>query len=254
MIRLVPRLDIKGEYLIKGIHLEGLRKIGNPQDFAQKYYQQGADELIYMDAVASLYGRNSLTNIIKETVKSVFIPITVGGGIRSIDDAKNVLRSGADKVAINTAATQNPQLINQMSRKFGSQSIVLSIEAKQKSSSEWEVYTDNGREKTGLNVRDWAIEAAERGAGEILLTSIDNEGTKQGFDTSLLNSIRRAVSIPVIISGGMGKIDDAVQAINLGANAIAIADILHYEKMSLNQVRDELSAQKIAVRSIRGAV
>jgi cyclase len=252
VLRLIPRLDIKGRNLIKGIHLEGLRKIGNPKEFAQLYYQQGADELIYMDAVATLYGRNSLTDIIKETVKSVFIPITVGGGIRTVEDAKNILRSGADKIAINTAATQHPELINKMARKFGSQSIVISIEAQKKSNNSWEVYTDNGREKTGIDVKSWAIEAAERGAGEILLTSIDQEGTRQGFDLNLLNEIKKAVCIPIIISGGMAETSDALKAFKTGASAVAMADILHYKRSSLELIRQELLADKISVRHFLG--
>ena len=166
-IRLIPRLDIKGPNLVKGIHLEGLRVMGDPQDFALQYYRDGADELIYMDIVASLYGRNNLTDIVKRTVENVFIPLTVGGGIRSVEDAKHILRSGADKVAINTAAINNPDLIHQVSKRFGSQCMILSIEAQNVGPGKWEAYTDNGREKTGKDVLEWAQQGVKLGAGEI---------------------------------------------------------------------------------------
>jgi cyclase len=181
-IRLIARLDIKGPNLIKGVHLEGLRVIGSPNEYALKYYQQGADELIYMDCVASLYGRNSLEEIIQNAAKDVFVPMTVGGGIRSVEDATNLLRCGADKVAVNTAAVANPQLISGISQRFGSQCMVLSIEAKQVGPDKWEVFTDNGRERTGLDVIDWVKKGVDLGAGEILLTSVDREGTRKGFD------------------------------------------------------------------------
>ena len=180
-VRLIARLDIKGPNLIKGVHLEGLRVLGDPQEYASKYYAQGADELIYIDIVASLYGRSKLPEIVSRTVENIFIPLTVGGGIRNIDDVKELLRAGADKVAINTAAVQRPELISEISRRFGSQCMVLSIEAKKQSDGLWEVYTDSGREKTGIDVVDWAEEGVSKGAGEILLTSIDAEGLGEGF-------------------------------------------------------------------------
>ena len=172
-IRLIARLDIKGPNLIKGIHLEGLRVIGDPNKYAKKYYDQGVDEIIYMDTVASLYGRNNLSDIVKKTVQDVYVPITVGGGIRSIDDVKFLLRCGAEKIAINTAATKRPELIREVSRKFGSQCMVLSIEAKKTKDGNWEVYTENGRQKTGKDVLEWAKEGESYEAGEILLTSVD---------------------------------------------------------------------------------
>ena len=181
-IRLIARLDIKGPNLIKGIHLEGLRVIGDPQEFAVRYYRQGADELLYMDVVASLYGRNNLSDIVQRAVRNVFVPITVGGGIRNLDDVRHILRCGADKVAINTAAVARPELVREVSRRFGAQCTVLSIEAKQQGPGKWEAYTDNGRERTGLDVVEWARRGAELGAGEILLTSVDREGTRKGFD------------------------------------------------------------------------
>jgi imidazole glycerol-phosphate synthase subunit HisF len=199
--RLIARLDVKGPNVIKGVHLEGLRKIGPPNDLARRYYQQGADELIYMDIVASLYGRNSLGDILRTAAQEVFIPLTVGGGIRSVDDARHLLRCGADKVAVNTAAVRTPDLIRAISRRFGSQCMVLSIEAKQVAPERWEVYTDNGRERTGLDVVEWARKAEHLGAGEILLTSVDHEGTRRGFDIALTRAVTSVVSIPVIASG-----------------------------------------------------
>lgn len=249
-IRLIGRLDIKGSNLIKGIHLEGLRVIGSPQDYAYRYYKQGADELIYMDAVASLYGRNHLTAIIEEAVKNIFVPLTVGGGIRSVEDASAVLRSGADKVAINTAAVENPELITQIAETFGNQCMVLSVEAKQQSSQRWEVFTENGREPTGRDVVEWVAEAVERGAGEILLTSVDREGTKKGFDVDLLLAVSQSVTVPVIASGGMGGPQDAIQAIkNGGVDAVAMASILHYERATIGDVRILCESEGLQVRS-----
>jgi len=237
-IRLLARLDIKGPNLIKGIHLEGLRVIGDPNEYAIQYYEAGADELLYMDSVASLYGRNNLSDIVKKTAANVFIPITVGGGIRSVDDVQELLRCGADKVAVNTAATKNPTLITQVSRRFGSQCMVLSIEAKRHSELGWEVMTDNGREHTGMSVVEWAKKGVSLGAGEILLTSIDQEGTKKGFDIPLIKAVSEAVSIPVIASGGMGKPEDLLPAVKIGmANAVAMADVLHYKRTTFSDIR-----------------
>jgi len=248
-IRLISRLDIKGPNLIKGVHLEGLRIIGDPQEYATKYYQQGADELIYIDIVASLYGRSKLPEIVSRTVEEVFVPLTVGGGIRNIDDVTELLMAGADKVAINTAAVKNPKLINEVSRKFGSQCMVLSIEAKKQSENSWEVYTDSGREKTGIDVLDWAKEGVLQGAGEILLTSIDAEGTKNGFDLNLIKLITESVNIPVIASGGMGSFKHLEDAVKIGdADGIAMADILHYEMSSIPAIRESALESNINVR------
>lgn len=251
-VRLIARLDIKGPNLIKGIHLEGLRVIGSPNEYALKYYEQGADELIYIDTVASLYGRNHLGEIIKDAAKNIFIPMTVGGGIRSIEDATEILRSGADKVAINTAAVADPKIISKLAQKFGSQCVVLSIEAKRNSAGKWEVLTENGRERTGLDVFEWALNGAQLGAGEILLTSVDMDGTKRGFDYELIESISHQVDVPVIASGGMGEIDHAIEAIEKGsADAIAMASVLHYGNTSISEVRQELLKRNIEVRKFK---
>ena len=247
--RLIARLDIKSPNLIKGVHLEGLRVIGDPQYYAYRYYQQGADELIYMDVVASLYGRNHLAEIIKEAVKNIFVPLTVGGGIRSVEDAAAVLRSGADKVAINTAAVANPELITQIAETFGNQCMVLSVEAKQMSNRRWEVLTENGRERSGCDVLEWVAEAVDRGAGEILLTSVDREGTRKGFDIDLLRAVSQSVTVPVIASGGMGRPEDAIDAVNHGCvDAIAMADILHYERATIGDVRNACRSAGLQVR------
>lgn len=248
-VRLIARLDIKGPNLIKGIHLEGLRVVGDPQEYARRYYEAGADELVYMDIVASLYGRNSLTEIIKRAAQDIFIPMTVGGGVRSVDDAKQLLRAGADKVALNTAAIAKPELITDISRRFGSQCMVLSIEAKRIGDNKWEAYTDNGRERTGLDVLEWAQRGCELGAGEILLTSVDQEGTRKGFDLALVKAIASAVPIPVIASGGMGSPDDLVRVVKEGqADAVAMADVLHYNRYSMSDIRSAAKAAGIPVR------
>jgi cyclase len=248
-VRLIARLDIKGPNLIKGIHLEGLRVVGDPQEFARRYYEAGADELVYMDIVASLYGRNSLTEIIKRAAQDIFMPMTVGGGVRSVEDAKQLLRAGADKVAVNTAAIGRPELITEISRRFGSQCMVLSIEAKRIGESKWEAYTDNGRERTGLDVLEWAQRGCELGAGEIMLTSVDQEGTRKGFDVALVKAVAGSVPIPVIASGGMGSPEHLVQVVQEGkADAVAMADVLHYNRFSLSQIREAAQAAHIPVR------
>jgi len=252
--RLIARLDIKGPNLIKGIHLEGLRVIGSPNEHALRYYQQGADELIYMDCVASLYGRNSLGDIVQSAVQNVFVPMTVGGGIRTVEDATHLLRCGADKVAVNTAAVATPRLISDIARRFGSQCMVLSIEAKQIGPDRWEAYTNNGRERTDLDVIDWVKRGVELGAGEVLLTSVDREGTRKGFDIPLIQAVTQEVAVPVIASGGMGKLEDLIDAVQQGeADAVAMADILHYRRATIGDIRRTAQAAGIEVRNYEEA-
>ncbi|MEO6407259.1 MAG: imidazole glycerol phosphate synthase cyclase subunit [Burkholderiaceae bacterium] len=247
--RLIARLDVKGPNLIKGVHLEGLRVIGSPNEHALRYYEQGADELIYMDCVASLYGRNSLGDIVKSAAQDVFIPMTVGGGIRSVDDATHLLRCGADKVAVNTAAVANPQLITDIARRFGSQCMVLSVEAKRIAPGRWEAFTENGREDTGLDVIEWVRRGVAMGAGEILLTSVDQEGTRKGFDIALVRAVTAEVAVPVIASGGMGVPAHAVDAVRIGAaDAVAMADILHYGRATVADIRRSARDAGILVR------
>jgi imidazole glycerol-phosphate synthase subunit HisF len=229
VIRIIPRLDIKGPNLVKGIHLEGLRILGKPDEFAKFYYEQGADELFYMDIVASLYQRNSLLDIIRKTSKEIFIPLTVGGGIRSLEDINAVLRAGADKVALNTAAIKNPEFIRDASRRFGSSTIVISVEAKKMPDGSYEAYVDCGRERTGVNVFTWVKEVVELGAGEILVTSIDQEGTGKGYDVDLTRKIAESVPIPVIACGGAGKPEHVLDVIRSGnADSVSLASIFHY--------------------------
>ena len=243
-MRIIPRLDIKGPNLVKGIHLEGLRVLGKPEHFAQHYYENGADELVYMDVVASLYGRNSLLHTIERTSKKIFIPLTVGGGLRTLDDIRTVLEAGADKVSINTAAIQRPELIKEASRRFGSSTIVVSIEAIKKSDGCYEAYTDNGREKTGVDVFDWALKVVELGAGEIMLTSIDQEGTGKGFDLELTRKVSESVPIPVIACGGAGKISHINDVITEGkADAVSLASILHYNFVKQYKTDDDFSGE-----------
>ncbi len=247
--RLIARLDVKGEHLIKGVHLEGVRKLGDPGSFARRYYREGIDEIIYIDAVASLYGRNSLTEVVRRTAEEVFIPITVGGGLRSVADVRAMLRAGADKVAINTEATKRPELIAEVARTFGSQCMVLSIQAKRLPGGGWEAYRDLGREHTGLDAVDWAVKGEGLGAGEILLTSVDQEGTRAGFDIELVRAISQAVGIPVIASGGMGSVDHLTAVVREGcADAAAMADALHHHRIELDVIRDAAAAAGIPVR------
>lgn len=248
-VRIIPRLDIKGPNLVKGIQLEGVRVLGNPQAFARHYYETGADELIYMDVVASLYNRNNLFHIVEEVCREVFIPITIGGGIRTIDDMEKALKSGADKIALNTQAVRTPNLINEAARIFGSQCVVGSVEAKRKNNS-WEAYIDNGRESTGVDALTWIKQLEDLGAGEILLTSVDQEGTRKGFDVELVAKAVSLVSIPVIASGGagtLGQIADLTKCCDV--DAIAVASLLHYNVVSIRKIKECLHAQDVMVRA-----
>ena len=247
-LRIIPRLDIKGPNLIKGIRLEGLRVVGDPHEFALRYYEQGADELVFMDIVASLYQRNNLTDIIARAANRVFIPITVGGGIRTLDDVNTLLRSGADKVAINTAAIARPELISEVSGRYGAQCMVLSVEAKQNGPGRWEAYTDNGREHTGLDVVEWIEHAVGLGAGEILLTAVDMEGTRKGLDLDLLRAVTARVEVPVITSGGFGPVADLAGAAAAGASGVAIADALHWKRTTVPEVKQQADAMGLEVR------
>ncbi len=238
--RIIARLDIKGPNLVKGIHLEGLRVLGKPETFAKYYCENGADELLYIDVVASLYGRNSLEEIITRTARETFVPLTVGGGLRTIEDIRRVLRAGADKVSLNSAAIRNPDFIREASRRFGSSTIVISIEAIREPGGDYLAYVDNGREHTGLEVGKWAKRVEELGAGEIMITSVDQEGTGNGFDLSLTNAISSVVNIPVIASGGAGSKEDVADVIQKGrADAVAIASILHYDYIAKNPLVGE---------------
>jgi cyclase len=250
-VRLIARLDIKAPNLIKGINLEGVRVVGDPNVQARKYYGDGIDEIVYMDAVATLYARNSLSDLVKTATRDVFIPLTVGGGLRTIDDVDRMMRSGADKVSINTAAIRRPEIITEVSRRYGSQAMVLSVEAKRlRGQQAWEAYVDNGREKTGLDVVAWVKQAVALGAGEILLTSVDHEGMAKGFDIPLVRAVTGIVDVPVIASGGMGTPAHALEVVQEGgADAVAMAHVLHYGLCRIDDIRAYLASHGVEVCS-----
>jgi len=248
-IRIVARLDVKGPNVIKGVHLEGLKVVGDPGEMARRYYVEGADEIIYMDVVASLYQRNNILSVVEQAAHDVFIPLTVGGGLRGIDDIKAALRSGADKVAINTAAVRRPQFITEAAETFGSQCVVLSVEAKRRAEGTWEALVDNGRERTGRDVLDWVVEGEGLGAGEILVTSVDAEGTRGGFDVDLLTEICGRVRVPVIACGGAGGADDiAALLARAPCDAVCCASIFHDRSCPVGEVKERLSSAGIEVR------
>lgn len=249
-IRLIARMDIKNENLIKTIQLEGLRKMGDPNEHAKKYYEQGIDEILYMDIVASLYNRNNLSEIVRRTTDDVFIPITVGGGLRTLEDVRKALQMGADKVAINTAAIKNPQIITDVANVFGSQCMVLSIEAKRSrtQAGKWEAYYDNGREHSGLDVIEWVKKGVDMGAGEVLLTSIDSEGLEKGMDCELIEAVTNAVNVPIICSGGVGNAEHVLQAAKSGASAVAVAAVLHYGRTDVPTLKREIKELGVSVR------
>ncbi len=251
-LRIIPRLDIKNNTIVKGIHLEGLRVVGVPSQASDKYYAQGADEILYMDAVASLYERNSLNHIISQVAENVFVPLTVGGGIRTLDDIRAALRSGADKVAINTAAIKRPELIREAALTFGSQCIVGSIEAKRIGNGQWEAYIDTARESTGKDAIAWAHELVELGVGELLITSIDHEGMRKGFEVDLIKSIADQVPVPVIACGGCGSVADIEYLLTqTDVSAVACASIFHYDLLTVDGVKNALHqhGHSVSIRS-----
>ena len=240
-IRLISRLDVKMSHLIKGVQMEGWRKLGDPSDRAQKYYEEGVDEILYIDVVASLYQRNNLHGIVKSVASRTFVPITVGGGIADLGAAKALMSVGADKLAINTAATKRPSFLTELSNTYGSQAVVLNLEAKKlQGGGGWTVMTDNGRNHTGRDAIAWAVEASSLGAGEILVTSIDSDGSKKGMDLELISALSSEVDIPVIASGGCASSEHACAAIEEGADAIAIGAALHSGDLGLIPLRDDL--------------
>jgi cyclase len=252
-LRLIPRLDVKQNWLIKGVQMEGWRKVGDPAEAARAYAAAGADELVFMDVVASLYERNNLHEIVQEVAGSVFIPLTVGGGIRTIDDVGVLLSRGADKVSLNTAATRDPKLLTTISDQFGAQATVLTIEAISKGNGTWEAMTDNGRNHTGRDVIEWAKEAEQHGAGEIMVTSIDRDGIGKGYEISLLAQVSRAVTIPVVASGGFGSLDHFSELLaETEVSAAAFAQALHWKKLTLEDLRTRLHDEGGYVRPLRG--
>lgn len=241
-IRVIARLDIKGPNLVKGVHLEGLRVLGKPEHFARYHYENGADELFYTDIVASLYGRNSLLHIIEKTAKEIFIPLIVSGGLRTIEDIKTVLRAGADKVSLNTAAIRNPPFIRDAAKRFGSSTIIVTIEAIKQPDGSYMAFTDNGREYTNKEVFSWAREVESLGAGEIMLTSVDREGTGLGYDVELTRRVSEMLSIPVIACGGAGRLEHIKDVIVEGkADAVTVASMIHYDCIKSHRVEADYS-------------
>jgi cyclase len=249
--RIIPCLDVESGRVVKGISFTGLRDAGDPVELARYYYRQGADELVFLDITATPQNRKTLVDIVQRIAAAIFIPFTVGGGLRNIEDMRSVLMAGADKVSVNTAAVLQPALIREAADKFGSQCIVISLDAKRVagSGSRWEVYINSGQKPTGLDALAWAEKAVELGAGEIMLTSIDADGHRTGYDLDLIRTISRAVSVPVIASGGAGAPEDLYQALTAGnADAVLAASIFHYGAFSIMEIKDYLSGKGIPVR------
>lgn len=250
-IRIIPRLDVKGPNVVKGIHMEGLRVMGSPIELAKKYFEQGADELIYMDIVASLYERNIDFELVKAVANELFIPLTVGGGIRTLHDINDALRAGADKVAINTFATKHPAFLKDAVHEFGSQCIVLSVEAKRSTNhpSGWEVYTDGGREHSGRDVQEWVQEALSYEIGEIMLTSVDFDGTKKGYDLELIAKISPLCPVPLVVYGGASDAHSMIDAVEKGVvDGLACASMLHYDKWTIDEIKAQLSSASLPIR------
>jgi cyclase len=239
-MRVIARLDVKNQFVIKGIHLEGLRKVGDPNQMARAYYEAGIDEIVFIDAVASLYNRNNLFSVIQKASEEVFVPITIGGGLRSLDDVERALDAGADKVALNTAAIREPELIERVAKQYGSQCVVASVQAK-RTVNGWEAYVETGREKTGVQVLEWVRRLQDLGAGELLLTSVDQEGTKSGFDVPLIQAVNSAVSIPVIVSGGYGQPKHIAGLLEVTKpSGLCFASVLHYKTATVDELRENI--------------
>jgi len=247
--RIIPCLDVTAGRVVKGINFVGLQDAGDPVEVAQRYNEQGADELTFLDITATSDGRDLILPIIEAVASKVFIPLTVGGGVRATQDVRRLLNAGADKVSMNSSAVANPDLVSEASAYYGSQCIVVAIDAKQTAPKRWEVFTHGGRKSTGLDAIQWAKEVAKRGAGEILLTSMDRDGTKDGFDLELTAAVSSAVSVPVIASGGVGKLQDLVDGIKMGrADAVLAASIFHYGQHTVQEAKQYMAGHGVAVR------
>ncbi|KAA0021045.1 imidazole glycerol phosphate synthase subunit HisF [Antrihabitans cavernicola] len=253
-VRVIPCLDVDAGRVVKGVNFENLRDAGDPVELAAIYDKQGADELTFLDVTASSGERATMLDVVSRTAEQVFIPLTVGGGVRSVDDVDRLLRAGADKVSVNTAAIARPELLRELSERFGSQCIVLSVDARtvpdgqQDTPSGWEVTTHGGKRGTGLDAVEWAVRGAELGVGEILLNSMDADGTKAGFDLPMIRAVRAAVHVPVIASGGAGTVDHFAPAVEAGADAVLAASVFHFGDLNIPQVKDAMRAQGITVR------
>ena len=250
--RIIPCLDIKNGSVVKGINFVGIKEVGDPVKLGEYYYKQGADELVFLDITATHENRGIMEQIVEKVAEKIFIPFTVGGGIRDINDIRRILRAGADKVSLNSAAVKNKELIRKSANYFGSQCIVLAVDAKKrKDNTGWNVYINGGRVDTGIDALEWIKEGVELGAGEILLTSMDFDGTKKGFDLELVKSVSKIVSVPVIASGGGGSLKDFEEVFNEGkADAALVASLFHYGDLSVGDVKEYLKTKKVAIRSI----
>ncbi|MBD0860152.1 imidazole glycerol phosphate synthase subunit HisF [Gordonia sp. zg691] len=252
--RVIPCLDVDDGRVVKGVNFENLRDAGDPVELAERYDREGADELTFLDVTASSSGRSTMIDVVKRTADQVFIPLTVGGGIRTVDDVDTMLRAGADKVSVNTAAIARPEVLGEMSRRYGSQCIVLSVDARtvpegsKPTPSGWEVTTHGGRKGTGIDAIEWAVRGQELGVGEILLNSMDADGTKAGFDLRMLAAVRAAVSVPVIASGGAGKVEDFAPAVEAGADAVLAASVFHFGELTVAEVKAAMRDAGITVR------
>jgi cyclase len=247
--RIIPCLDVTGGRVVKGVHFVNLRDAGDPVELAERYNQQGADELVFLDITASSDDRETMVDVVARTARKVFIPLTVGGGIRSVSDARRILLAGADKVSVNTAAVRRPELIRELSQEFGSQAVVLAIDAKRVGLGRWTVYVRGGRDDAGLDAVEWAVRGEELGAGEILLTSMDTDGVQQGFDLELTRTIARATRIPIIASGGAGRPEHFLQVLTEGeADAALAASIFHYGKYTVGDLKEYLARHGVPVR------
>lgn len=246
--RIIPCLDTIGKNVVKGTSFSNLRVVGDAKDLARRYEKEGADELVLLDITASEENRGTFIDVVTEVASELFIPLTVGGGIKNIDDVRRLLKAGADKVSINTAAVLNPNLINQISKEFGSQCLVVAIDVKKRDRKKWEVYIKGGKTPTGIDFKDWIIEVEKRGAGEILLTSIDTDGHLTGYDYELLECALEYSNLPIIASGGAGSIDDLFKALYIGVDAVLAASIFHFGTYSIPQVKEYLKEKGIWVR------
>lgn len=247
--RIIPCLDVHKGRVVKGTNFVNLRDAGDPVELAALYDREGADELVFLDITASSEGRETMIDVVRRTAEQVFIPFTIGGGLRTIEDIRQVLRAGADKVSLNTSAVQNPSIIKEGAHAFGSQCIVVAVDARQKQEGGWEVYIHGGRTATGKDVVEWVQEVEQRGAGEILLTSMDRDGTKNGYDLELTRAVSRAVSIPVIASGGVGNLEHIAEGLTTGeADAALAASIFHYREYSIEETKRYLEERQIPVR------
>ncbi|HIS76204.1 MAG TPA: imidazole glycerol phosphate synthase subunit HisF [Candidatus Merdivicinus excrementipullorum] len=247
--RIIPCLDVRDGKVVKGVNFVGIQEVGDPVECARAYMEQGADEIVFLDITATSDNRDTIVDVVRETAKQVFVPLTVGGGIRSVEDFSKLLRAGADKVSVNSSALKNPQLIAEAADKFGSQCVVAAIDAKRMEDGSWHAFVAGGRKDTGIDAVEWAAKACELGAGEILLTSMDADGTKQGFDLDLLNAVIARVNIPVIASGGCGSLAHFSEVFEkTGADAALAASLFHYKELTVGQVKEHLRSRNIPVR------